>query len=593
MFNYVVDLIMVVLCWLLMAIAYYSWGSIFNRALKLKYHYPDRIINTIWVGWFISILLFNLYNLLFPINYAVSVMFFSTGLVIFIVENKITFTVKDNIYRITENKAILLVLLVTSILIASRSMLAPFNSDSGLYHFNSIRWLNEYAIIPGLGNLHGRLAFNQTFFTYVASLNIFPYFGNGHNLANGFLALLLACQCISGARRYMRYLKTENNLFELNGIVSITILAALIFFVLISSISSPSPDFASVVLQLLLFLSFVNLFFYYREQLVKEAIVGFMIITAATAFTIKLSNVFFAGIITVIALIQIFNNCKAKLNIKAIKPLLSTLIASFIITITWVFRGIITSGYPFYPITVGRFSSDWSMPKEVARNEAAWIYSWARQPGVKPDIVLADWLWIKPWFNEFLANKSGIIYLSLIMIAAALIMAAIVLMMKNKSYVHKTVMIESMLPLLTVLFGLLFWFITAPAIRFANALLFLLPISSFILLQNQFSDKVKKQFWKIRKALIILIILGATVFVGLWSLWLAHNHQLQPLFAFSGLEQIPTAELELQVTTSGIEVWVPIKEGLCWDSPLPSTPYFNENLKFRNDTMQSGFIISE
>ncbi|MFC1681086.1 hypothetical protein ACFL1S_04730 [Pseudomonadota bacterium] len=59
-----------------------------------------------------------------------------------------------------------------------------------LYHLNTIRWLNAFPIIPGLGNLHGRLAFNHAFFPYVAALNFDPYFNHGRSLANSFLLLL-------------------------------------------------------------------------------------------------------------------------------------------------------------------------------------------------------------------------------------------------------------------------------------------------------------------------------------------------------------------------------------------------------------------
>jgi hypothetical protein len=69
-------------------------------------------------------------------------------------------------------------------------MLAPDNYDSGLYHLQSIRWDNTYPIVPGLGNLHERLAFNQSFFEFVAALNFQPYFGHGSALANSFLYLL-------------------------------------------------------------------------------------------------------------------------------------------------------------------------------------------------------------------------------------------------------------------------------------------------------------------------------------------------------------------------------------------------------------------
>ena len=90
----------------------------------------------------------------------------------------------------------LVLLVITTIWIAILSMSSPTIFDDGLYHFNSIRWLNEYPIVLGLGNLHSRLAFNQSFFAYVAYLNIYPVFNHGYNLANSFLWLVLLAECL-------------------------------------------------------------------------------------------------------------------------------------------------------------------------------------------------------------------------------------------------------------------------------------------------------------------------------------------------------------------------------------------------------------
>lgn len=35
--------------------------------------------------------------------------------------------------------------------------------DTDLYHFSALRWMNEYASVPGLANLHSRLGFNAGF----------------------------------------------------------------------------------------------------------------------------------------------------------------------------------------------------------------------------------------------------------------------------------------------------------------------------------------------------------------------------------------------------------------------------------------------
>ncbi|MDE5599017.1 MAG: hypothetical protein K2J04_14465, partial [Lachnospiraceae bacterium] len=48
--------------------------------------------------------------------------------------------------------------------------------DTGLYHAQSIRWIEEYGIVKGLGNLHCRLAYNSASFA-LSALYSFAFLG--------------------------------------------------------------------------------------------------------------------------------------------------------------------------------------------------------------------------------------------------------------------------------------------------------------------------------------------------------------------------------------------------------------------------------
>ena len=43
------------------------------------------------------------------------------------------------------------------------TMKAPEFVDTYLYHVQAIRWIEEYGVVPGLGNLHCRFAYNSAF----------------------------------------------------------------------------------------------------------------------------------------------------------------------------------------------------------------------------------------------------------------------------------------------------------------------------------------------------------------------------------------------------------------------------------------------
>ena len=64
--------------------------------------------------------------------------------------------------------------------------------DTGLYHAQSIRWIEEYGVVPGLANLHSRFGYNSAAFALCA------LFGGGGltkypmHCVQGFFALLCA-----------------------------------------------------------------------------------------------------------------------------------------------------------------------------------------------------------------------------------------------------------------------------------------------------------------------------------------------------------------------------------------------------------------
>ena len=75
--------------------------------------------------------------------------------------------------------------------------------DTGLYHAQAIRWIEEYGVVPGLGNLHSRFAYNSAAFPLCAVYSMRwlggSLFPEGIHAVQGFLALLVGIQC-SGIR---------------------------------------------------------------------------------------------------------------------------------------------------------------------------------------------------------------------------------------------------------------------------------------------------------------------------------------------------------------------------------------------------------
>src|SRR5262249_32524989 len=142
--------------------------------------------------------------------------------------------------------------------VANRALDAHLDFDSGLYHFASIRWANDYPAVLGLGNLHYRLAFNQSFFLFVAALNVYPVSYQGFHLASSLLVIVLIAQVLENAL-FSLYCPAE---FAPDRLLSVLLLPVILYRVsqqpYYANISSPSPDLPVFILMAVVSLEFAR-----------------------------------------------------------------------------------------------------------------------------------------------------------------------------------------------------------------------------------------------------------------------------------------------------------------------------------------------
>ena len=62
--------------------------------------------------------------------------------------------------------------------------------------------------------------------------------------------------------------------------------------------------------------------------------------------------------------------------------------------------------------------------------------------------------------------------------------------------------------------------------------------------------------------------------------------------SYIGWGQIPTAQIDVKTTNSGLKVRVTKKDSdQCWDEPLPCTPYYLESLESIKHDNTSNFVF--
>lgn len=567
--------------YLCLAVAFYGWGLALTRLAGVAFSpaHPHTIL--VWLGWAACLWLFQLLHLFLPLNLFVVLPVFLVGLSFGLKPAFLSITrlVQDKQSRTYKALAIFIFLLIAA-WVASKSMQPPTIFDTGLYHLNTMRWINTVPIVPGLGNLHGRLAFNASFFSYAAALNFFPLFNQGRTIANSFLFLLSFLSMLLilwPALKKPALLWQDHPFAYLPALLSLPVLGYLVFKS--EGFSSPTPDFSILLLQLTLFVLWTRaVVAHYLGERQQRFSMFAIVILASTSITIKLSNVLFDLVLIVYGLLYLWLNYAGKLKI-----LLKPLIPAALIGLLWAGRGLILSGAMFFPSSFLSFPFEWAVPQEALVSEANWIYSWARLPNTPWQQVLGNWDWLLPWAGVNLGNLTLFSYP--LVLSILLLLAVFAMRIFHKP--SRSAWLEwSILP--PLLLVLLYWFFTAPDLRFANASFFLLLVSLLLLFFAAAQRVFKPRLYLL--VLILGILIGNLQYLRVYAL---NIYSLGDI-SLSGYNAIPQAELTQVRTNSGLVLYTPKEGEQCWDAPLPCTPYVNMTLSLREaDDLSSGFVVTD
>jgi hypothetical protein len=208
------------------------------------------------------------------------------------------------------------------------------------------------------------------------------------------------------------------------------------------------------------------------------------------AVTIKLSVVPILVIAVVPALLGLVK--------RKIKLFFAILFMSVVTLAPFLARNIITSGYVVFPLTsIDVTNVDWKYSSELTANEKDYISAYAKKPGVtaRDEIIAINKMsvveWLPTWWqNRLTADKTIMIVLLLSFIAIFLSLKMVI----RSGFI-------SILVLLTMFSGIIFWFINAPDPRFGFG-----PILGFISITFYLILKEKEIF--IGKNALITILFG-------------------------------------------------------------------------------------
>lgn len=549
--------------WVFLYLIVAGVGLVSYHLLHLKPKASADWLLSFWFGWAIIIAFLQIWHLLLPITTTTALIVTVIGLAGLVAASHDIRSVTGTIWQ--QHRLFLLVLafiLLFMLAISPTAIVMDRIYDDGLYHIQNVKWINNFAIVPGLGNLQSRLAFNDNHTLFVALIQQMPLLPLAHFIAHGTFALAFLLQV--GWSFYNVWQKQTKEWAHYFYVLVFPI----VFLITLIHLGNIKNDYVILLLGLLI-AGYILTYLQGKSHMSLTTTVALTAL-AVVSVTVKLSIAVFAGSLLLVMLF------KAPIRLLKVAVPITLLVVGI-----WMMRGVILSGYPTFPATVLPFPVEWRMPVKDVEQTMAGIRSWAREPHKSPEDVLGNLDWVSSWVQDKLSNQAYWVEFWLPMVVG--MMAALSIMIRPLVYQRAAAPVRHMwiLPLISVI-GLTYWWVSAPAIRFGWYSFWTFGISLLIIAMYQFGI-LRFRFVVVGLTAMTLTVIPAYPLEELRSL---------DSTSYISLPGARTIDYETHQTDSGLTVNIPTQDGRCWYAPLPCVSSFDPDLRLRNgQNLQSGFMV--
>jgi hypothetical protein len=442
-----------------------------------------------------------------------------------------------------------LLLLAVLLMAWGRAAMPGLETDEGLYYLPFIRWTQQFGVVPGLGNLHTRLAFNSHWHLLHALLD-WPWANPLLDL-NAYLCVLVSGFALGKLDGLLR-----GSQAYLDGLACLFLWPTVIW---LRGLTSPIADLPLIYLTWLL--GWWLLRVPQLPQAERRAYLATMTCLALWGLTIKLSG----GLLLLLPGWLMLRDWRLRWGGMGLG-------LGALLVLPWLLRTYWLSGYLVYPLALtGWFHPDWQVPLAWVKQEVMAVRGWARLPGpTYQQAAAGPWsLWLPDWWSRV---PSAIQF----MLVLGPLYWVRVAVAQVRSRADGLPWRELGILTLSLLAMQVFWFTQAPAPRFglgAISLAAFLPVAEgWHHLRN----------WRYRGWVMGLLCVAAQVPTF-------RNFGQGPWWA---PPPAPPAHV-IAVSVEGRQVWL-AQDQLCRDQPLPCAAYQQQlsRLQWRGETMGAGFRAS-
>ena len=326
-----------------------------------------------------------------------------------------------------------------------------FFSDSGYYHEQSIRWIEEFGTVKGSVHILKRLAYNSCYFCQCALYSMKDIFSQSLHCLSGFYGILVMGYALAGFNKSIR-----TNAIRL---------APFVYFILLcSEITSPASDYPLVFSVFYVVIRWFELRDDNEEHYSPYALLSLFVVFL---ISIKLT----VGCLILI----VIKPAIAMIKEKRIKEIITSIMAGIIIILPYFIRNYIICGWLIYPFTkIDIFNPDWKLPMRHVQTDADEIKVWGRGMGqIGGQVTDGIKVWLPHWW-EYMSVPNRMI------VASAIIVLSVYLVYRVCRFISEVIRhgikktatevvidnIDRYIFEVALLFSLLYWFFESPLFRY-------------------------------------------------------------------------------------------------------------------------------
>lgn len=314
-------------------------GNICKVQFANVFHYTG-------VGIISIIAVSRIWSMAFPISIWLPIFIFAASLVSFAINRR-----GLSLAFFRKNILILAPVFLMTVFFCSQQSISY---DEALYHASYIKWMNDYGIVKGLGNIHGRLAFNSNWHLFASVFNFNDLFHQPLNQANGFFIIWLVCFFMKERELYA----TDRGVVSFAGASIIFLFFPVLF---VYHVIDPSADYITIFWTLLLLYEL----YFFKEKKGSKDVLLLIVVSSVFLITVKIS--------TLMLLCTCFLLIKNRVTISRGRIIL-LLVSVILVIVPWLASNYLLSGYLIYPsVNVEYLNPVWKIPSHAAHMDIAGI----------------------------------------------------------------------------------------------------------------------------------------------------------------------------------------------------------------------------